>query len=730
VIQCPICQMVNEDQTRFCAECGARLGPSQGPQAPPSKASFGAPPSSEASGAEMDRLRKIGNRPEVPQTDGVPRNPFDPRNDPRNQAQNQPKHAEPGQQSPPPEKPVKKLRSPLLAAEEDYEDEPPPDPRSSGRGRAPAPQQGGRGLHSPLLGDSGGAGDYPPDPIQGPGSGRKHLHSPLLGDSGSATQDYAEPIQGHASGRKHLHSPLLGGGEEDDEYYEEEQPRRGGLHSPILGGGGGGGGGRGLRSPILGGAGGGGEFQDYEEYDEDPYSYEDNPNVLRSPLLSAKVELEHEEGSAPRQPHVRPAKRAQQAQASQQQGYPPQQQQQQGYPPQQQPGYPPQPQGYPAQQPQGYPQQQQGYPQQQQGYPQQQQGYPQQEQGYPPQQAPQAYPPQQPQSHPAQQGPAFQPQQPAAGFAPQAGPAFQPQQPSAQPTASGPNPAAPGYPQQPASAFSTPQPGFSAPEQSQVPPVPGPSNPVAAQQTAPPAVPPRPTAAETHSAEPQPGSALFADPPGISALTETEHPASMASDEAFPDMTRYRRDGAVPSSSATPDQAPTPVIPISTAALPDPLSYVPPELAPESSFSHLSSPPSAPSPSFAQVLTAAEAPVDSTPVAPTPPRKEEKPLKRSSSKMFGDADEDPMDEPFPSRSSAPSYREPAPFAAQAKASSPLPKVLGGLGIFVALGKVPLLMGYLQAVSDPRYAAQFTNNLIDQVSTIIALFALGVALILS
>ena len=89
-----------------------------------------------------------------------------------------------------------------------------------------------------------------------------------------------------------------------------------------------------------------------------------------------------------------------------------------------------------------------------------------------------------------------------------------------------------------------------------------------------------------------------------------------------------------------------------------------------------------------------------------------------------------MDEPFPSRSSAPAYREPSAFAEQPKASSPLPKALGGLGILVALGKVPLLMGYLQAVSNPQYAAQFTNNLIDQVSTIIALFALGVALILS
>lgn len=664
--------MVNEDQTRFCAECGARLGPNQAPQAPPPKAGF-ATPSSEPSAAEIDRLKKMSNRPEVPQTDGVPRNPFDPRNDPRNQPQNQPPQADPGYQSgsaAAQDKPVKRLRSPLLAGEEDYEDEPPPEPRAGGKGRpAGGAPSHGRGLHSPLLGDSGAA-DYPPEPIQGTASGRKHLHSPLLGDALGEPQDYPpEPIQGSASGRKHLHSPLLGGGEDDD-YYEEEQPRRGGLHSPILGGGGGGGGARGLRSPILGGAASGG-FDDYEEYEEDPYADEGNPNILRSPLLSAKMELGGED-PAHHQPNAKAAKRGQAA-AAQPQGYP--QQAPQGYPAPQAPGYQQQ-----QQQPQGYP------PQQAPAYPAQQaQNYP------PPQQAAAA---QQAGFAPQQQAPAFSPPQ-NPGFAPQQGAAFQPQPeqstPPQAPAFQAPAPAA--VPPQ-APSFSTPQPGFSMPQQSAPPQVaPASAFSPSAVQAAIPAADPAPKTEAASSFEQAPGATH--------------------SDEAFPDMSKYRRDGS-PLSSSSQAGTPSPILPLTTAALPDPQSYVPPELAPAAPPAPSTAPVSyAPAKSFSEPETAAP-----------PVRKEEKPLKRSSSKLLGGDDEDEMEEAFGNRQPG-NYREPAAYGAQpAKPSSPMPKVLGGFGILMALGKLPLLMACIAA------GPQFQNNLFDCVATMLALLALGLGLILS
>jgi hypothetical protein len=117
------------------------------------------------------------------------------------------------------------------------------------------------------------------------------------------------------------------------------------------------------------------------------------------------------------------------------------------------------------------------------------------------------------------------------------------------------------------------------------------------------------------------------------------------------------------------------------------------------------------------------------PAEPPQIHKEDKPHKRSSSRLLGGDEDEVIDEPFKNRSSAP-YREPAPFAAPPAARSPVPKVLGGVGIMMALGKLPLLMTYLQLISDPRYAAQYQQNLIDQLATIIGLFALGVGLILS
>ncbi|MBY0357712.1 MAG: hypothetical protein K2W82_06900 [Candidatus Obscuribacterales bacterium] len=153
MIQCPICQILNEDQSRFCKECGARM---TGGQTVPEVA---------------------GNNPAPGPAKTAP----------------------------------KKLRSPLLAAEEfdeePYEEVPPPNRAGS------KPQH----LHSPLL----GSGDEAPLP--------RPLRSPLLSN---------------------VDKPKF------DIYYDAD--------------------------------------------DYDPYADEDNPNILRSPLLSAKVPLEEGRKAQPK----------------------------------------------------------------------------------------------------------------------------------------------------------------------------------------------------------------------------------------------------------------------------------------------------------------------------------------------------------------------------------------------------------------------------------------------
>ena len=260
MIDCPICHVMNEDLARFCAECGQRLtrtGPLPAPSGPAQ--GQGAPP---------------GARPMTP--------------------------AEPE----PPKRPAAKLHSPILdsgggpPAGPDYD-----SPRSdisrlrgaqsrgqSEAGPAPGP---GRKLHSPLLGDS----EPEPAPEQSAGRPGRKLHSPLLGGEEDAGYDASAPSRPAARGG--LRSPLLGG--VDDQYDDMPPPRNplggGHLRSPLLGGadpdydlpqrpiqGGGARRPGGLHSPMLGGA----EPAYEPEYDSQP---EDDPNVLRSPLLAAKVPL-------------------------------------------------------------------------------------------------------------------------------------------------------------------------------------------------------------------------------------------------------------------------------------------------------------------------------------------------------------------------------------------------------------------------------------------------------
>lgn len=129
-----------------------------------------------------------------------------------------------------PPKPVKKLHSPLLKPDE-YEEEEPPIHSTGKKGRS--------------------------------------LRSPILG-GGEPSYEFEEDE--FASKHKGLRSPLLGGGDVEPPQHRfvgEPQPTRPGhLHSPLL-------------------------DSTYDEYDDfiDDFETVEDPNVLRSPLLAAKVPM-------------------------------------------------------------------------------------------------------------------------------------------------------------------------------------------------------------------------------------------------------------------------------------------------------------------------------------------------------------------------------------------------------------------------------------------------------
>lgn len=652
MIQCPLCQMINDDQTRFCAECGARLGPApggppaQGPPGPP-QGKFSSPMlgGHGTDNPEVDRLRKMSN-----------------------QDQNQ---------SRPPEKPAKKLRSPLLASEEDDFDEQ-PAPQSRGRGgnqqgqsrqhlHSPllgdagednyvTPQHtGGRGgpLHSPLLGDAGSHGVH----HEANSPSGKHLHSPLLGDAGSHGMHQDAPPQQGGSGKHHLHSPLLGGGDDEDDYYEEPATRKGGLHSPILGGGGGGqtGGRSGLRSPMFAAAGAGGQQDYYDEYEEDPYADEDNPNILRSPLLSSKMN----EAPEKRAPRPKPP-------------------QQPGMPHQAQPVMPPGP-------------------------------------------APQNYPPHQPPApqsmataHQAQHGPAFQPDANQATLPP--GNQLQEAMGRA---ASGPPQTPPGMGQMPPQAqMQQPQlqqPQMQPPHMQQQMPHP---------QAQMPPQPQMPQAQQPMGSMPAASkpAAPPASPPSQFNVVQNQN-----TDEEFPDMTKFRRGDSSDSRNSQ-SQSQSPVLPVSmplAAGIPDPASFVPPEEKQVEATVSASFVPK-------QALSAAApapAPMEAPTAPPPEPALKEQaksaPKPKLHSKLLADdAADDEFDSPFPAKG-APS-RVQNSYAPPAAPASPLPKMMGGVAIFLALLKLPLLMTYLPAITNPQY----TWTAVDLLATSLALVALGLAAIMS
>ncbi|MBZ0185333.1 MAG: hypothetical protein K8F91_03700, partial [Candidatus Obscuribacterales bacterium] len=178
---------MNEETASFCAECGQRFGVSEAPR------------------QEIPRQTAPERAPEPPAAQGQAK------------------------------KKKVKLHSPIFgdADEDDYEYEK-DNLRSTGPRSQRAPNSGEkklgkRGLRSPLLGaDEDEEDDFEPSRqtrgSDSPGKAKKRrLRSPLLGE-----EDFDEPglpgPQGPQAHKSHLRSPLLGGDDFDD-YEEPPQPR-------------------------------------------------------------------------------------------------------------------------------------------------------------------------------------------------------------------------------------------------------------------------------------------------------------------------------------------------------------------------------------------------------------------------------------------------------------------------------------------------------------------------
>jgi len=331
VVQCDICQVVNDEMAQFCKECGGRL-----PVRPQASASPGSVMQIEQPAEPIKKPRPRLKSPILGSSE----------DDNDYQEDYQDDSSDMGHGSAPAPRKRKGLRSPILGGADDYEnDEPDEKPRPRGKG----------GLRSPMLGGAGGPGrpaydddddDFEETPKPKQSRAKGGLRSPMLGganDFDDDDDDYSEPPA--PVGKGGLRSPILGGGEppakakrkssilggggrepreqkdhiefphrshseEDDEPHLNARPK--GLRSPLLGGDDGDfeempeptrrkapgthagephhqPSGRKLRSPILGGA-DTDDFDDYDQYDdEDDDEYDDeDETVLRSPLLAAR----------------------------------------------------------------------------------------------------------------------------------------------------------------------------------------------------------------------------------------------------------------------------------------------------------------------------------------------------------------------------------------------------------------------------------------------------------
>lgn len=260
MIECPICHVSNEDRSLFCAECGQRF----------SQATQGTEPRSA--------LLK------PPTQDAIPRRPTAKLNSPMlGGAVSQSNDADSGYGFQAASKnPIDSMvagrpkenvsQSDNIKSPQTEQAEAAASPLAS----TPTPPR--RGLHSPLLDKEGLDDDY--DPPARSQSAFPHRQS----ENRPAPPPDAKPVRPN----KYLRSPLLSGFEQDDEDVEinhtlrarDPHPanpgaseRQGRLHSPVLDG----------------------PFGASDRFEPDDY-YEDveidDPNILRSPLLAAKVPLQ------------------------------------------------------------------------------------------------------------------------------------------------------------------------------------------------------------------------------------------------------------------------------------------------------------------------------------------------------------------------------------------------------------------------------------------------------
>jgi hypothetical protein len=271
VIQCPICHVLNEDRSLFCAECGQRFAQQAAPQSPGPQAAAPSPP---------------------------------------------PENINPTPPPEPPKRPAVKLHSPILGGGGGEPEEPNPGrnrfansrfgggstgsnpvagPNPNARNRGPDRQDFGddeaddtnpkskprKGLHSPLL----DFGDDEPEQFPGPikAQSKSQIMFPHRSRPGATTgpnaqvpqEPDAEPRSPKPPGKGGLRSPLLGGDDVDqhddeDDFSNPNQPRKR------------------LRSPVLDG---GNPRSNNRFMPEPPAEIREESNVLRSPLLAAKVPL-------------------------------------------------------------------------------------------------------------------------------------------------------------------------------------------------------------------------------------------------------------------------------------------------------------------------------------------------------------------------------------------------------------------------------------------------------
>ncbi len=136
--------------------------------------------------------------------------------------------------------------------------------------KRPTPPKPIKKLHSPLLKPDEYEEEEEP-PIHTTGKKGRSLRSPILGGS-EPSYEYESEQDEFASKHKGLRSPLLGGSEVEQPQHrfaaEPSHTRPGHLHSPLL-------------------------DSTYDEYDDfiDDFETVEDPNVLRSPLLAAKVPM-------------------------------------------------------------------------------------------------------------------------------------------------------------------------------------------------------------------------------------------------------------------------------------------------------------------------------------------------------------------------------------------------------------------------------------------------------